>query len=69
MSDYENLSKINCIKMRLKSDVGVIMALKLCEWCVRYVIIDSYAYYLKIIVGGLNYRYLHNFVIYKCESY
>jgi hypothetical protein len=28
MSDYENSSKTNCIKMHLKSDVGVIMALK-----------------------------------------
>ncbi len=54
MSGYENSSKINCIKMHLKSDVGVIMVLKLCEWCVRCVIIDSYAYYLKILVGGLN---------------
>ena len=40
--------------MRLKSDVGVIMALKLCEWCVRCVIIDSYAYYIKIIIAALN---------------
>lgn len=69
MSGYENSSKINCIKMCLKNDVGVIMALKLCEWCVRCVIIDSYVYYLKILVGDLNYRYLHNCVIYKCESY
>jgi hypothetical protein len=54
MSDYENSSKINCIKMRLKNDVGVIMALKLCEWCVRRIIIGSYAYYIKIIIAALN---------------
>jgi hypothetical protein len=54
MSDYKKSSKINCIKMRLKSDVGIIKALKLCEWCVRCVIIGSYAYYIKIIIAALN---------------
>jgi hypothetical protein len=54
MSGYENSSKINCIKMRLKSEVGVLVVLKLCEWRVRCVIIGSYAYYIKIIIAALN---------------